>query len=239
MLPIINHPWDVSVPEAQTIQKTLSEKLDLKNAIDIRKIKIIAGTDVSYSKETNRCYAAIVLYDIKKKQAIENVSAIMDAVFPYVPGYLTFREGPSLIEAFKKINSEFDAIMCDGQGIAHPRGFGIAAHIGVIYNMPSIGCAKSNLVGQYEEPENKRFAFSDLIYNDNIIGAVVRTKEKVKPVFVSQGNKISLKNAVKIVELSIGKYRLPEPTRLAHILSNKIRTEEGNFIKASEKSSCC
>ncbi len=136
--------------------------------------------------------------------------------FPYVPGLLTFREGPVLLKAFRQLESEPDLIIFDGQGIAHRQGFGIASHMGVILDKPTIGSAKSKLVGEYREPGRRRGSFSKLYLDGKIIGAVLRTQDGVKPIFVSQGHRIDLRSALKIVLNSATKYRLPDPIRFVH-----------------------
>ncbi len=142
---------------------------------------------------------------------------------PYIPGLLSFRETPAIIEALKKINKEPDVILIDGQGIAHPRSFGIASHIGVIYDKPAIGVAKSKLIGEFNSIGDRKGEYSFLIYKNKIIGAALRTKNNVKPIFVSIGNKITLEKAIEITLKFCTKYRLPEPVRLAHIYVTKYK----------------
>jgi len=158
-------------------------------------------------------------------------TSVSRASFPYVPGFLTFREGPVLLEAFSKLERLPDAVIFDGQGIAHPRGFGIAAHIGVILDVPSVGCAKTRLVGSHGDPANERGSSSPLLdKSGEQIGSVVRTRANVKPVYVSIGNKVDLGSAIRLVLACAPKYRLPEQTRLAHKLSNELRTEAAEDI---------
>lgn len=226
MQPVVRHSWKISIQEAKSLQNEFSRQTVLHSAISIRKIKTVAGADVSYSKKTNRCYAATVVLDFATLEVIEESYAVKMSTFPYVPGYLSFREGPSLVEAFGKLTHEPDVLIFDSQGIAHPRRFGLATHLGVIYDKPSIGCAKSRLVGEYDELDNERFAVSDLTLDGKVIGSVLKTKLNCKPVFISQGHKISLRQALTIIRRTTTRYRLPTPTRQAHILSNKIRTRE-------------
>lgn len=219
------HPWQVSTHEAAEIQKRLRQKIVI-SPINFEKIDYVAGADVSFSRYSEDIFAAVVVLSYPELNLIEEATASVKASFPYVPGYLTFREGPALVEAFKKIKTEPDVVIFDGQGIAHPRGFGIASHMGVLLNKPSVGCAKSLLVGKYEEPARTRGSTSRLLdKNGKQIGLVLRTKDNVSPVFVSIGNRITLEDSVKIVLTCATRYRLPEPTRKAHNLSNKIRTE--------------
>ena len=146
--------------------------------------------------------------------------------FPYIPGLLTFREGPLLIEAFKKIKIELDVIIFDGQGIAHPKRLGLATHMGILLDKPTIGCAKSRLIGTYEEPEKGNGSYNLLKDSGEVIGAVLRTKEDVSPVFISPGHRIDLKSSIEIVLKCLRNHRLPEPTRQAHLLVNKLRTQD-------------
>jgi deoxyribonuclease V len=147
----------------------------------------------------------------------------MSNLFPYVPGFLTFREGPVLIKVIKKLSIKPDVILFDGQGIAHPIRLGIASHIGVLLNTPAIGCAKSRLIGEYKEPKLRRGAWSPLTYNNNVVGAVLRTRDNVRPLFISPGHKIDLKASIDIVLNCISKYRIPEPLRRADYLSRRVK----------------
>ena len=152
---------------------------------------------------------------------VETRQARRKVVFPYIPGLLSFREGPVCIEAVKTLKCEPDVFIIDGQGIAHPRRLGLAAHLGLFFDKPTIGCAKSRLTGNFEEPSLEKGAYSPLKDKQEIVGAVVRTRTNVKPVFVSVGNKCLLKEAIEITLGCTTKYRLPEPTRLAHHLAGK------------------
>ena len=145
------------------------------------------------------------------------------AKFPYIPGLLSFREAPILLRAFRKLKNNPDVILFDGQGIAHPRSFGLASHMGLILDKPSIGCAKSRLVGEYGSVENTAGAYSKLIYGNKIVGVVLRTKNNTKPIFVSPGHKTNLTFAIRIALKTCCGYRIPEPTRQAHLLVNKLR----------------
>jgi deoxyribonuclease V len=222
------HPWNVTPHEAREIQINLSRKLTLKPEIKMEEIKVVAAADVSYSKEENEVYAVVISLSFPNFSLIERASSSEKASFPYIPGLLVFREGPPLIKAFEKIKSEPDIILFDGHGISHPRGFGIASHLGVILDKPSIGVAKKVLVGEYVEPGEKRGSTSPLLRDGEEIGRALRTKDKVAPVFVSVGHKIDLDTAVKFVLSSTRKYRLPEPLRIAHIYSNEVRRKENN-----------
>ncbi len=221
------HDWNVSYGRAREIQNELREKLILHNEDVPDKIKTIAGADISYSKGSNLFFAVVVILDFPTMEIIGQASSSGMVDFPYIPGLLTFREGPILLEAFQKLSSTPDAIIFDGHGIAHPRGIGLASHMGLFLNIPSIGCAKTRLVGSYDEAGNEPGDFSPLMHNGEIMGAVLRTKKNVKPVFVSQGHKIGLKKAIDITLSCCRGYRLPEPTRKAHLAVNEIRLKHG------------
>ncbi len=208
------HPWAVSVQDAFQIQKELTRELLFEDDTDDP--ALIAGVDVAFSRARDLLYAAIVVLDAETMQPIEVASAAQQPVFPYVPGLLTFREGPVVLQAYEKLKLEPDLMMFDGQGIAHPRGLGLAAHMGVLLDKPSIGCAKSRLVGEFKEPKQKRGAMRTLSLHRKKVGVVLRTKDNTKPLFVSPGHRITVETAVKwVLEAGRG-YRLPEPTRLAH-----------------------
>jgi len=219
------HPWSISYKKASQLQKDLSKLILLKN--NLCKFDIIAGADVSYDKQSDLIFAGVVVFHMDKTlEIIEEVAAVGKSKFPYIPGLLSFREAPVLLKSFKKMKNNPDAILFDGQGIAHPRYFGLASHLGLILDKPSIGCAKSRLIGSYAEPENIAGAYSELIYKEKTVGAVLRTKINTKPVFVSPGHKMNIACAIDIVLKTCRGYRIPEPTRRAHLLVNKLRKGE-------------
>lgn len=179
-------------------------------------IELIAGIDVSFKGE--EAAAGVVVLEYPGMEEVERAIAKVRVTFPYIPGLLAFREGPSIVAALEKLKNEPDLLMLDGQGIAHPRRMGIATHIGVIFDKPSIGCAKSRLWGSYHEPGPEKGSWSYLYDGAEIIGAVLRTKDKAPPLFVSIGHRIDLQSALEIVLSCCRGDRLPEPTRLAHLL---------------------
>lgn len=217
------HLWDCKYHEAVSIQNMLREKLILRDKDLHRPIRTIAGADISYAKGSDLFFAAVVLLDFESMAVIEESTCKAQAAFPYIPGLLSFREGPALLSAFSKLRQKPDAVMFDGQGIAHPRGIGLASHIALFLDLPAIGCAKTRLCGTHEEVGNEKGNFAPLLLNNSVCGAVLRTKRKVKPVFVSQGHKISLETAIDITLSCCRSYRLPDPVRKAHLLVNKIR----------------
>ncbi|HXG18398.1 MAG TPA: deoxyribonuclease V [Methylomirabilota bacterium] len=219
------HRWNVSPEEAVEIQNQLRAQIDLHS--EPEKLETVAGIDVSYDKGSDWLFAAIVVLHVADLQLIGSASAVAQVPFPYIPGLLSFRECPAVLQAWDKLQIQPDCIMCDGQGIAHPRRLGIASHLGLWLDIPSIGCAKSLLVGAYREPGATRGSTEPLIHRKEHVGAIVRTKDRVSPVFVSPGHKITLKKAVEIVLACCTKHRLPEPTRRAHLLVNEIRRNAG------------
>lgn len=221
-----HHNWNVSIDEARKIQLDLKEKIKLSQLTE--RVTLVAGADVSYSKKTGMCFAAVSVFNFPEMKLVEQCHAIGPVTFSYIPGYLTFREAPILLEAFEKIINIPDVILFDGQGIAHPRMMGLAAHLGLILDLPSIGCAKSRLVGEFKEPTTQAGSQTELIYKNQRIGAVVRTRKNVKPVFVSPGFKITIEQAVDWVLKTCTGYRIPEPIRISHLKVNQIRAKYEN-----------
>ncbi len=215
------HPWNVSPKRAKEIQLFLKEEIILKNSF--RKIETVAGCDVSFNKRQNKACAAICIYSFPKLKLIRSFFCISKLKFPYIPGLFTFREAPPLIKLLRKINEKIDLILFDGQGIAHPFNMGLASHMGLIVDLPTIGCAKSRLYGAFKRwPANRRGAATNLYdKKGGIIGRVLRTKKNVKPLFVSCGHKINLDSSQKIALRCCKGFRLPEPIRCAHILGRE------------------
>jgi len=187
--------------------------------------KLIAGVDVAYSRKDEYLYGAVVILTLPELNIIEKKIAIGKVKFPYIPGFLSFREVPILLKVFKQIKQKPHVILVDGQGIAHPRRFGLACHLGICLNIPTIGCAKSCLIGTYNPVPNQLGSYSFLKDNEEIIGLVLRTRKGVKPIFVSPGHLIDIETTYNITLASLKGYRIPEPIRLAHI--------EANIAKAS------
>ena len=207
------HPWDVTPKAAVGIQNNLRNRIKLKDSF--RKIRVIAGADVAFDKSSNQGYGGVIVYSFPGMEEIERQGVIRPITFPYVPGLLAFREAPILLEAFFALQAEPDMILFDGQGIAHFRRMGIATHLGIVLNKPTIGCAKSRLIGRYKDPEENFGSFSPLIDGEETVGMVLRTRKKVRPIFVSPGTKISLETSVEVVLQCIDGYRIPKPTREA------------------------
>lgn len=209
--------------EAVELQKSLRERVRIAPLVG--PIETVAGADISFNKFSPVVYAGVVVLRLPTLEVIEEVGVVSETKFPYVPGLLSFREAPSVLEAWAKLKIEPDAVMFDGQGIAHPRRVGIASHIGLLLNRPTFGCAKSVLVGKYEEPTPERGSWTPLVdpKNGETLGAALRTKTKVQPIYVSPGHLINLEDAINLTLRCDGGYRQPEPTRRAHLLVNALR----------------
>jgi deoxyribonuclease V len=215
LLPVTNHPWDLPPDQAIALQRELARQLRFEPLQ--QPVKIIAGIDVSVKAGTAR--AAIVVLDYASLTKIETAIAIAPVSYPYIPGLLTFREAPTVFDALSQLSHAPDVLMFDGQGYAHPRRLGLASHIGLLLDRPAIGCAKSRLYGSFEEPPLTRGTYTYLMHDHEILGAAVRTRTNVSPVFVSAGHRITLAEAIALVLGCTRRYRLPEPTRLAHHIS--------------------
>jgi len=218
------HAWDLTPREAVKIQEQMRSLVQIEPLA--HEVHRIAGADLSYNKFSKTIYSGIVVLSFPDLQIIESTGIRSVAKFPYVPGLLSFREAPSLLEAWERLKSKPDLLMLDGQGFAHPRRFGLACHIGVILEVPTIGCAKSVLVGDFGSLAPEAGSQTPLLDRGETIGMALRTKNRVAPVYVSIGHLIDLPSAVEVVKRSVGKYRQPEPTRQAHLLVNRMRNEE-------------
>jgi deoxyribonuclease V len=211
------HSWDLTIAEARVIQGNLKSEVILEDRLPT--INYVAGVDVSYDKEKQITQAAIAVLNFPQLELQTHALASCQTTFPYVPGYLSFREIPAILEALDKVTIKPDLILCDGQGTAHPRRFGIACHLGVLTDIATIGVAKSWLIGDYEEVPLTQGSWQPLMSEGDLIGAVVRTRTGIKPVFVSPGHKISWPTAIRYTLDCISKYRLPETTRWADKLA--------------------
>jgi deoxyribonuclease V len=208
------HPWRVSYAEALAIQRRLRGRV--RRAPLPARVRLVAGADVAYSRPTHRMYASVVVCELPSLRVAEATWAVRRARFPYIPGLFSFREVPPLLAAFARLERRPDVLLFDGQGWAHPRRFGLACHAGLVLGRPSVGCAKSILVGRHGELGRARGSVADLIHEGEVVGAAVRTREGVKPVYVSIGHRADLRSAMALVlDVSVG-FRLPEPLRLAH-----------------------
>lgn len=215
----ISHRWDLSVDEARALQPALAEKVLRETTFDPATVSTVAGVDVGFRNDI--AHAAIVVLSYPDLELVDQAVGQAPVTFPYVPGLLTFREGPSVLHALERLTTWPDLLIFDGHGVAHPRRIGLAAHIGVILDHPSIGCAKSRLIGTHDEPGGAVGDWVPLTDSGEIIGAVVRTRAKVKPLFVSTGHRVDLTTAIAVVLGCNRGYRLPETTRLAHKLASE------------------
>jgi deoxyribonuclease V len=216
MKPRVRHAWDVSTDRAEEIQNRLVGQVI--HSWDDRPVHTVAGLDVGFPGGKSR--AAVAVLSFPELQFMDSAQAVMDVSFPYVPGLLAFREGPVILAALEHLATDPDLLIFDGHGWAHPRRMGIATHMGVLLEVPSIGCAKSKLVGTYQEPSPAQGAHTWLCDGGEIIGATLRTRDSVSPVFVSVGHRMDLESAMDFVLRSCTRYRLPEPIRWAHRLAS-------------------
>lgn len=212
------HPWNVSVAEAAEIQRSLRSRVSLVGEFD--EPRLVAGVDISVPRGSSTGRAAVVILSYPDLELVEVRHAVRPLEMPYIPGYLSFRETPIALDAFERVRNEPDIVLVDGQGIAHPRGLGIASHLGLVLDKQTVGCAKSRLTGRYTEPGIEKGSVSPLVDSGgNRIGDVVRTRTGVKPLFISPGHRIGFEGAVEAVLRCTTTYRLPEPTRIAHVMA--------------------
>ncbi|HEX8394843.1 MAG TPA: deoxyribonuclease V [Longimicrobium sp.] len=214
--------WEITVAEAREVQRTLREQLHPHPPADFAP-RWIAGADISMERFSHFGYAALVVLNAESLQVAEQATAAAELRFPYVPGYLSFRELPPLEACWRQLRVRPDLVVFDGHGYAHPRRFGLACHGGVLWDVPSIGCAKTLLVGTHEEPGNERGAVSPIVHEGETIGMAVRTRAGTKPVYVSAGHRMDLATAVHWVLRLAPRYRQPETTRRAHGVVNELR----------------
>jgi deoxyribonuclease V len=217
----ILNSWNVSPREAVAVQKELSARVELCPLE--RAPQTIAGADISFNKYSDVIYAGIVVMKFPSLEILEEAGVQTKTNFPYVPGLLSFRELPALAGAWEKLRTKPDVLVLDGQGIAHPRRFGIACHAGLVFDCVTLGCAKSVLTGRFEMPAEARGNWSPMVYKNEVIGGALRTKNRVAPVYVSPGHKIDLASALELMLACDGGYRVPEPTRRAHGFVNRLR----------------
>jgi deoxyribonuclease V len=222
LIPRAPHRWSVTPKQAVEIQRRIAQRV--ATGACGRRLRFVAGTDLAFSADGSTCFAAAVVWDAIEHCVVEQQVSRRAVTFPYVPGLLTFREAPAVLAALRKLRTAPDALICDGHGYSHPRRCGLASHVGVVVGLPTVGCAKSVLIGEYRAPGQRRGARTPLLHGAEPIGAVVRTRDGIKPVFVSVGHRLSLEEAVELVLACVTRYRLPEPTRLADQLVAKQKT---------------
>ncbi len=224
------HPWNVTPEQARQLQNELRHRVEMIDRFE--SIKTVAGVDIGF--KNNIALAAVVVLNFPDLQVIDGVVAETCVNFPYIPGLLSFREIPPLLVAFSRLQTVPDLVIVDGQGIAHPRRFGLASHLGLILDKPTIGCAKSRLCGRYIEPETDKGSYTFLLDKDEIIGTALRTRTNVGIVYVSVGHRISLDSARKFTIACCPRFRLPETTRYAHKAASGKILEGVTFVKESE-----
>jgi deoxyribonuclease V len=218
------HSLDLSPGEARRLQGELASRVVEGPPLDLSRVRYVAGADVSTQGDMG--YATVVVLSFSDLSVVEVRGYEARLTFPYVPGLLAFREIPPVVGALRKVESEVDAMLFDAHGLAHPRGMGLASHLGLFIDVPSVGCAKSRLVGEHEEPGPEKGDTADLVYRKTLVGKVVRTRPRVSPVYVSVGNRIDLASSVDLVLQCCTRYRLPETTRQTHNAANRLRRGE-------------
>lgn len=212
-MPRAPHLWNVSPTQAIAIQRKLARRVIQRGRAG--KLRLVAGADLAFAPDGDEGIAGVVVWDVVAGEVVEQHVIRLPIDFPYVPGLLSFREAPAILAVLRKLRSRPDAFMFDGQGLAHPRRFGLACHVGVLIDRPSLGCAKSVLIGTCRTPALSRGSSTRLIAGGDCVGRVVRTRDNVKPVYVSVGHRMSLATAVEITLATGNGYRLPAPTHLA------------------------
>ena len=216
------HPWNVTPQEAVQIQRTLRVQVRAQDDF-AGPLRSVAAIDVSYDRRSPWLFAGVVVLGLPGLEVIAQAAIRARASFPYVPGLLSFREAPPALEAWRRLAVRPDCLICDGHGIAHPRRFGLACHLGLLVDVPTVGFAKSLLVGTCAEPAGPRGSVSDILDAGERIGRAVRTRAGAAPVYVSVGHRIALATAVETVLACAPRYRIPEPIRQAHALVNRLR----------------
>lgn len=214
------HEWDLGYREAVALQRELAGEIRLQSLL-LGSVRRVAGADIAVSKRTGTAAGAVVVFEFPSLDIVEECVARTDLTFPYIPGLLSFREIPVLMECFRKVETPFDVLLCDGQGIAHPRRFGLASHLGLLLRKPTIGCAKSLLVGEHGEVGRKRGDFAPLRYNGKIVGSVLRTQDGARPIYISPGHLTDHASSRRIALRCATRYRIPEPTRRADRLAGE------------------
>jgi len=220
--------WEVTPKEAIAWQEANRHRVSLIDDRDWSTLRTTAGIDVAYLRSTNRCYAAVVVMDVTTSEILAQSTAVVDSTFPYVPGLLTFREAPAVIEALLGIpiphtrHPTPELLVFDGQGYAHPRRMGLASHMGLIYDRPSLGLAKSRLIGTDDDPGPYAGDASPLLDGDEQIGWALRSKTNCKPIYVSPGHRISMSSSLEVARMLLSRYRIPEITRQAHLLTQEL-----------------
>ncbi|MGO8945065.1 MAG: endonuclease V [Syntrophobacteraceae bacterium] len=222
------HSWTLSVKEAIALQKTLAAQVRIQPLPTA--LKIIGAADISYCRHTGLLFAVIVSLSWPGLDLVESVHHACRVGFPYVPGLLSFREVPPLIQAYRTIRQKPDVLLCDGQGIAHPRKLGFAAHLGLCLGIPTVGCAKSRLCGVHESLTLRKGSSKPLLVKGEQVGSVFCSRDGVKPIYISPGHLSDIASSEWLISRCLRRYRIPEPLRLAHLEANRLRAEVENRI---------
>jgi deoxyribonuclease V len=214
------HSWNVTIPRARSLQTELREEV-LFRPLSLHRVRRVAGADIAIDPASKRLVAAVVVMDFPSLEIVEERVVARPLRFPYVPGYLSFREAPAILACLRRVRASIDVLLCDGQGIAHPRGLGLASHVGLWIGVPTVGCAKSRLVGEHRPVRAARGSWTGLYVDGERVGSVLRTRDGVRPLYVSPGHLIDHASCRRIVLACASHYRLPEPQRLADILAGR------------------
>jgi deoxyribonuclease V len=230
------HDWNLSPAAAIALQNELRGRAVFDRPLDVANVQTVAGVDVSVrdARDGGKAqadtphtlsHAAVVVLRVSDMQVIEAVTATLPTPFPYVPGLLSFREGPVLVEAFRQLQTVPDALIFDGMGRAHPRQMGIAVHMGLWLGLPTVGCGKTHFIGDYADPAPEQGSYTPLSYQGEVVGAVLRTRSQTRPVYISAGHEIDLASSIALVLHCTSRYRLPDPIRAAHLHAGKVGQE--------------
>lgn len=219
--PLLNHSWDLSPKEAIALQRELAPLVCKRD--DFGTVRHVAGVDIGFEDDGEVTRAAVVVLSLPELAVVDQALVRAPTRFPYIPGLLSFREIPATLEAIAALTIKPEMLLMDGQGIAHPRRLGVASHLGLVTGIPSIGVAKTLLVGKHEDPPQERGAWTPLMHQDELIGCALRTRVGTKPIYVSIGHRVSLESAIAMVMRCTGRFRLPETTRHAHRLASEKR----------------
>ncbi len=218
-----SHPWNLSPREAVSLQRELSRQVILQPLP--AHFEVLGAADISYVPAIDRLTAVMVTFRLPDLKLVETVHCVCPIEFPYIPGLLSFREVPPLLKAFELLERKPDVILCDGQGIAHPRKLGLASHLGLCLDIPTVGCAKKKLCGRHEPFQMTRDLYRPILIHDEPVGFVLCSRTGVKPIYISPGHKSDLNTSLELVRRCLGRYRIPEPLRQAHAIATKLRTQ--------------
>jgi deoxyribonuclease V len=231
--PKLHARWNLTPKEAIRLQDKLRRSVEMSDRFG--PLRYVAGADMAFDPETNVAFAGVIVYRFPEMQEVERRQVRRKLRFPYVPGLLSFREGPVLLAAFARLKTEPDLLLVDGHGYAHPRRFGIACHLGVLLDKPAIGCAKSLLVGEHADPAPRAGSTAPLLLGGERAGVVLRTRDNVKPIYVTVGHRVSLDSAVRVVRQCVDGFRIPRPTREADHFVRDLRRAYQEERRANQK----